>query len=371
MKNYQVAVINGDGIGPEIMREGLKVVKAALKKANAPSFTFTEVDSGAELYLRTGETFPVVSKKVCDEADATYLSATGLPDVKLPDGTGVSVAWELRVRHDLFAAVRPLILYHEDFCPLKGKKAGGIRFTIVRENSEGLYSSRGAGVKLHDEVVINAAVFTRKASERIMKLAFDMARRGFGAPSDGKKRVTCVDKSNVLAGMAFSRAIYDEVSQGYPDIEKDYCFVDAMALMLVQRPEHYNIVVTENMHGDILSDLGAGLVGGLGYGPSGNIGANKAMFEPSHGTAPTIAGKNIANPVATILSGAMMLEWLGSQHNDPSLAKAAKVIDDATAQVLAEGKIRTADSGGRATTSAMGDAIALAVESLDAAELAV
>jgi 3-isopropylmalate dehydrogenase len=362
--SYRIAVVPGDGIGPEVIREGLKVLRVALSAAGAQPMSFIEVPGGAELYKQTGVAFPKESRRICRDADAVFLGATGLPDVHLPDGTGVSLAWELRQGLGLHAAIRPLVLFNERLSPLKGKAAGQIRLTIVRENSEGIYASRWAGVALHDEVAVNPIVITRKATERIMRCAFDLARQSAGAPADGRQRVTCVDKSNVLACWALFRKVFEEVGSEYPDVEKDRSYIDAMTLHLVRQPECYDVIVTENQHGDILSDLCAGLVGGLGFAPSANIGSGKAMFEPSHGTAPTIAGRNLANPVATILSGAMMLQWLGREHRDQRLAEAARRIEAATASVLAAGAVLTADAGGTATTEQMGDAIAQAVQAV-------
>jgi 3-isopropylmalate dehydrogenase len=360
-KMFQIAVLPGDGIGPEIMREGLKVVRAALKRVETPFFLFTELKGGADHYRETGIDFPDESRKSCWEADAVYLSATGYPDVLKPDGTGISVAWDIRKGMDLFAAVRPVTLFNSSISPLKNRKSGTIRFTIIRENTEGIYASRGSGTVLHDEVAVNPMIVTRKGTERIMRFAFEFARSGQGAPADGRRRVTCVDKSNVLTSWAFFRKIYNETADRYPDIERDYRYIDAMALHLVQQPERFDVVVAENQHGDVLSDLGAALVGGLGFAPSANIGIGRAMFEPAHGTAPTIAGKNIANPVATILSGAMMLRWLASEHGEKILADAAGKIEAATARVLGTGKVLTTDVGGKATTEEMGDAVARAV----------
>ena len=356
-KEYRIAVLPGDGIGPEVIREGVKVVRAALGKAAAAKIDFTELDGGAEHYLKTGIDFPEESMKACWEADAVFLGATGLPEVVKADGTGISLAWDLRKGMDLFAAVRPVTLFNSRITPLSNRKAGSFRFTIIRENTEGIYASRYSGTVLHDEVAVNPMIVTRKGSERIMRFAFDMARNSLGAPADGRRRVTCVDKSNVLVCWAFFRKIYDEVASLFPDIEKDYRYIDAMALHMVQQPERFDVIVAENQHGDVLSDLGAALVGGLGFAPSANIGIGRAMFEPAHGTAPTIAGQSLANPIAAILSGAMMLRWLASEHGDASLAKASRIIDEAVASVLERGKILTADVGGNATTEKMGDAV--------------
>jgi len=244
------------------------------------------------------------------------------------------------------------------YSPLKDKQASGIDYVIVRENVEGLYASRGGGTNLRDEVATDTLVITRKGTEKIVKYAFELAKRRNGAPVDGKRRVTCVDKSNVLRSYAFFRKVYDDVAADYQEIERDYAYIDAMALWQVQRPEFYDVVVAENMFGDIISDLGAGTVGGMGMAPSGDIGDKHGLFQPAHGSAPTIAGKGIANPIATILSGSMMLEWLGIRHNDNIALNAAKRIEAAVRDVLEKDNILTQDIGGNARTSEIGDAIA-------------
>jgi 3-isopropylmalate dehydrogenase len=200
-------------------------------------------------------------------------------------------------------------------------------------------------------------VLTRKGTERIIRYAFELAKKRKGAPKDGRKRVTCVDKANVLKSYAFFRKIYNEVAGDYPDIDRDYAYIDAMVLWMNQIPEHYDVIVTENMFGDIISDLAASTVGGMGMAPSGDIGEYHAVFQPSHGTAPTLAGKGIANPIATILSGSMMLEWLGFRHRDTQALEAAQKIEEAVTRVLAEGKVKTPDIGGSAKTWEVGDAI--------------
>ena len=255
-----------------MIEEGIKVLKSAVSTTGGPLLSFEEAPAGAEWFLKTGNHFPEESFRICREADAIFLGATGLPHVKLSDGTGISISWELKQRLGLFAAIRPITLMCEGISPLKDKKPGSIKLTIVRENTEGIYASRNAGVYLHDSVVVNPMVITRKASERIAHIAFRLCEQGSGSPLDGVKRVTCIDKSNVLAGFAFFRKIFEEVGAQYPSIEKDYCFIDAAALKMVVQPEWFDVLLTENMHGDILSDLAAGLVGGLGFAPSANIG---------------------------------------------------------------------------------------------------
>ena len=363
-KELTIAIVSGDGIGPEIVKEGLKIIKVVLDKNEVTRAKFVEAPAGAEVYRKTGVAFPEESQNICYNADAIFMGATGYPNVKLPDGTVISISWNIKKHFPLYVSLRPVTLFHENLSRLKNKKADEINYLLVRENTEGAYSSRGSGVKVRDEIVINNMVFTRKAIERVMKISFEYARKSKGAPLDGRKRVTCVDKSNVLAGYAFFRKIFDEIGKNFPDIEKDYCFIDAITANLVQRPEFYNVIVAENMQADILTDLGAGIVGGLGLAASANIGGGKAMFESVHGFAPDIAGKNIANPIATILSGSMMLDWLSNEKKEPSFKKASKLIDKAVRKVLAKGSVRTKDMGGSATTIQMGDAIAREIKRL-------
>lgn len=357
--NYQIAVIPGDGIGPEVINEGIKVIEAVQRRIPGLSLKFTRYKAGADCYRETGIPFPKEAYKACIEADAIYLGAVGYPDVLMPDGTEIAgeVVLKLRFDLDLYAGVRPIKLYPGIDSVLKGRTAGDIDYVILRENTEGLYASRGGGNLLRGEVTTDTMVLTRKGTERIIRYAFELAKKRKGAPKDGRKRVTCVDKANVLKSYAFFRKIYHEVARDYPDIDRDYAYIDAMVLWMNQIPEHYDVIVTENMFGDIISDLAASTVGGMGMAPSGDIGDHHAVFQPSHGTAPTLAGKGIANPLATILSGSMMLEWLGSRHRDAQALEAAQKIEEAVTRVLAEGKVRTPDIGGSAKTWEVGDAI--------------
>jgi 3-isopropylmalate dehydrogenase len=201
-------------------------------------------------------------------------------------------------------------------------------------------------------------VISRRGTERIVRYAFEIARSRKGSPFDGRRRVTCVDKANVLRSYAFFRKVYDETGIEYTDVQRDYGYVDAMALWLVQQPDFYDVVVAENMFGDILSDLGAATVGGMGMAPSGDIGDEHGLFQPAHGSAPSIAGKGMANPIAAVLSVKMLLDWLGKRHEDENLISAAQKLEEAVSQVLAERKVRTRDLGGDSTTAEVGDAIA-------------
>lgn len=324
---------------------------------------FTSHAAGAQLYRQTGETLPQDVLADCLDADAVLLSAIGLPDVRLPDGTEVQPTMMVGLRRalDVHSAVRPVKLYPGAPCALKDT-GPGIDFVVIRENLEGLFASFGGGGKVGDEVATDTMVITRRGTTRVADYAFRLAQRRNGRPSDGKKMVTCVDKANVFRSMAFFRQVFMDVAQSYPEIDKGAVYVDAMSLYMVQNPWDFDVLVMENQFGDILSDLGAGLVGGLGLGPSAEIGEHHALFQPSHGTAPQIAGKNIANPMATMLSAAMMLDWLGDKHNDAVCAQAAISLENAVAQVLKDGNVRTPDIGGTSSTTAVADAVAAALQ---------
>jgi 3-isopropylmalate dehydrogenase len=357
MKTYEIAVVHGDGIGPEVCQAALDVVHAAL--GNNQVLRFVEYEAGAELYRRTGVSYPEESFEGCRRADAILHGAAGLPGVTYPDGTeaGLDFGLQTRFRLDLYANVRPIRLLPGITSRLASKRPGDIDYVIVRENTEGLYASRGNGIVLRDEVATDALVLTRKGTERVARAAFELARKRNGAPADGKRRVTCCDKSNVLRSYAFFRRVFDEVAAQYPDIEADYCYADAMTVHLIERPEHYDVIVTENMFGDIMSDLAAATVGSMGMSPSAEIGDGHAMFQASHGSAPTIAGQGIANPYGTILSAASMLLWLGDRHSEVVLSHAGHAIEAAVVDTLGAGVALTRDIGGRASTRDVVDAV--------------
>jgi 3-isopropylmalate dehydrogenase len=360
MPQYRIAVIAGDGIGREVMAEGLKVLSAVADPGRL-SFAFEEVEAGAGCYRRTGEDLPRETFEVCQAADAILFGAAGLPDVRFPDGTEIAPQLTLRVQLDLYVGLRPIRLYPGARTPLRLAGDARIDYVILRENTEGLYASRGAGVRVGGTVVTDTIVVTRPGTARICRQAFELARRRAGAPGDGARRVTCVDKANVLKSYAFFREVFDVVAGDYPEVQAEHAYVDAMTMYLVQRPGHYDVVVAENMFGDILSDLAAATVGGLGLAPSGDIGDHYGLFQPSHGTAPDIAGRGLANPLAMILSAGLMLDWLSQRDGDPAPAEAARRVDAAVAAVLAAGRAVTPDQGGAAATAAVGDAVVTAL----------
>jgi len=359
MTSYRIALLPGDGIGPECMDATRLVLDRMINATPGLDVTFTSHRAGAELYRDTGETLPASVLADCLEADAVLLSAIGLPDVRQPDGTEVQPTMMVGLRRamNLHSAVRPVKLYPGAPCVLK-ETGPGIDLVIIRENLEGLFASFGGGSRVGDEVATDTLVVTRKGTSQVADFAFRLAQRRKGRPSDGKKLVTCVDKANVFRSLAFFRKIFFDVANSYADIASDAVYVDAMSLYMVQNPWDFDVLVMENQFGDILSDLGAGLVGGLGLGPSGEIGEDHALFQPSHGTAPQIAGKNVANPLATILSAAMMFDWLGEKHDDPVCLAAAVALEDAVAKVLREQQVRTPDLGGNASTTDVANEVA-------------
>jgi 3-isopropylmalate dehydrogenase len=363
MGQYRIAVLPGDGIGPEVMDAALAVLDLVASGPAGLELEFTRHEAGARHFQRTGEVLPRAVLDDCLAADAVFLAAIGLPDVRLDDGTEVQPEMMVGLRRamGLFAAVRPIKLYPGVPSPL-GNTELGIDFVIVRENLEGLFASYGGGCVVGDSLATDTLVVTRQGTENVVQFAFQLARRRNGRPSDAKRIVTCVDKANVFRSLAFFRKVFFEVAQRFTDISAEAVYVDAMSLYMVQQPHAFDVIVTENQFGDILSDLGAGLVGGLGLAPSAEVGERHGLFQPSHGSAPTLAGKDVANPLATILSGAMMLDWLGERHDDPLARGASKAIERAVEKVLASGKTLTPDLGGTAGTQSVGHAVAESIQ---------
>jgi 3-isopropylmalate dehydrogenase len=347
---YRIAVLPGDGIGGEVIAEGVKVLRAVESALADVRFVLDEFSVGAGEYLRSGDPLPPATFDEIQECDAILLGAMGLPGVRWPSGVEMAPQLDLRERLDLFCGLRPLYLYHSNDTPLRAREAGAIDLLLIRESTEGLFWSRKSPVDRAAPEAIDSLRISRRASERLFHAAFAHARRR-------RKRVALVDKANVLPSMAYFRGIFDEVAAGYPDVTAESVYVDAAALYLVQRPEAFDVMVTENMFGDILSDLGASLVGGMGMAPSADIGDRHAVFQPAHGSAPDIAGKGIANPVAAILSVAMMLEWLPHAECGDGAGRVRRAVG----RVLADPSNRTRDLRGALSTWEMGDRIAAAI----------
>ena len=359
-----IAVFDGDGIGPEVMRPTLALLRAAT--ASGPTrLVFESHPAGAAHYVESGEALPAASVEAARAADAILLSAMGLPSVRYPDGTEITPQIELRMILDLYAGVRPVHVFAGAPTPLGDARANGIDFVLIRESTEGLFHDyQRGGLPGHepcDDEAWETLRITRATSERLFDFAFRLAERR-RAEGRGEGRVTCVDKANVFKAFAFFRSVFEERGAHFPAIRRDAAYVDAMALWMVQRPWEFDVLVTENMFGDILSDLGAGLMGGLGFAPSADIGDGHAVFQPCHGSAPDIAGQGMANPVAMILSGAMMLDWLAAERNAPDLAQAGERLRRAVGAAIASGETRTRDAGGTASTDDFADAVARALD---------
>jgi len=346
MPSFNIALLPGDGVGPEVVDATCRVLDAALERLDGLDLSYETLSVGAAEYLANGDPLPNTTVEKLKSYDAILLGAMGLPEVRWPNDVEMTPQIDIREKLDLYQGVRPIKLYHREHSPLRVTSDQTIDFVIMRENCEGLFSARLADLGDIRHVATDTMTITRHGAERICQAAFEIAK-------DRRQRVTLVDKANVLQSMAFLRKVFNEVAMDYPDIETECVYVDAMALFLVQDPFRFDVIVTENMFGDILSDQAAGLVGGMGMAPSADIGDDYAVFQPAHGSAPTIAGKGIANPVATILSGALMLRWL----NDNQGEAGARLIENAVSETLLDLKNRTVDLGGSLSTSAMTDAI--------------
>jgi len=358
MSTHRIAVIAGDGIGKEVMPEGLRTLQAAAARFGLPLEFTTFEWANCDYYMQHGQMMPADWFDQLKGFDAIYFGAVGWPDA-VPDHISL---WgsliKFRREFDQYVNLRPVRLMPGVPCPLAGKKPGDIDFYVVRENTEGEYSSVGGRLfeNTEREVVLQEAVFTRKGVDRILQFAFDLAQ------SRPKKHLTSATKSN---GIAISMPYWDErvkaMSASYPDVRWDQYHVDILAARFVLSPERFDVVVASNLFGDILSDLGPACAGTIGIAPSANLNPERtlpSLFEPVHGSAPDIYGRNIANPVAMIWSGAMMLDFLG--NGDARYTQAHDAIMRAIETVLVQGP-RTPDMGGSASTTEMGTAIAALV----------
>ncbi|MFH1877340.1 MAG: 3-isopropylmalate dehydrogenase [Candidatus Omnitrophota bacterium] len=344
---YKIAVVPGDGTGPEVIREGLKVLDAVCGKLNV-KMEFTRFDFGGERYMKTGETLSDASIEELKKFDAVYLGAIGHPDIK-PGVLERGVLLKLRFELDQYINLRPVKLFPNVYTPIKGKGPDDIDFVVVRENTEGLYAGTGGILKkgTPDEVAIQTSVNTRKGVERCIRFAFEYARK-----RNKKKKLTLCGKTNVLT-YAFDLwdRVFNEIGEKeYPDISRDYVHVDALCLYLIECPEKYDVIVTDNMFGDIITDLAAVIQGGLGVAAGGNINpGGLSMFEPIGGTAPAFTGKNQINPLAAIGAAGMMMEMLG----EPA---AAALIEEAIMKVTPKMKSMRAAEMGCSTTD-VGDMV--------------
>jgi len=345
---YKIAVIPGDGIGEEVVNEGLKVLQTTAEKVG---FEYETVfyDFGGDRYLRTGEVLPDSAIAEFRQMDVIYLGAVGHPDVQ-PGILEKGILLKIRFELDQYINLRPIKLYPGVYTPIKDKGPEDIDFVVVRENTEGLYAGAGGSLRkgTADEVAIQEMINTRKGVERCIRYAFELTRK-----RDRDKKLTLCDKANVLTyAHDLWRRVFVEVGKQYPDIEQDYAYVDATTMWMVKNPEWFDVIVTCNMFGDIITDLGAMIQGGMGIAASGNINPKgTSMFEPIHGSSPKYKGKNQINPLAAICAVGMMLEHLGE-------GEAANLVDKSVADTLATGKIKDMAAGKTGfTTTEIGDMI--------------
>ena len=351
---FDICVLPGDGIGVDVIDATLPLLDKL--QHNAPfAFRFASHPAGAQHYKASGEALPAATLAAARAADAILFGAMGWPEIRYPDGTEIAPQLDLRVALELYAGVRPARAIPGVPLPLADPRARHIDLVVVRESTEGLFASRGKGTIENDSEARDTMVITRRGSERVHDFSFRLAqaRKRRGLPG----RVTCVDKANVFRSMAFFRKIFDERALMFPDIEARHNYIDATALDLVRKPWDFDVMVTENMFGDIISDQTAALIGGMGMAPSADIGDDHALFQPCHGSAPDIAGQGKANPTASILSAAMMLDWLSEQSGIVALADAARQIERAVDTVFESGKVLPHEFGGRDGTKAIAAAV--------------
>ncbi|MEA2759450.1 MAG: 3-isopropylmalate dehydrogenase [Methylobacteriaceae bacterium] len=356
---FDIAVLPGDGIGAEVIDAAIPLIE---KAARGSGFTlrFTTHAAGALHYKEAGEALPSATLEACRNADAILFGAMGWPDIRYPDGTEIAPQLDLRFELDLYAGVRPARAIPGVPLPLASPCARNIDLALVRENTEGLFASRGKGVRIDGSEARDTMIITRKGSQRVHKYAFELAGRRARAKEPKPERVSsvvCVDKANVFVSLAFFREVFDEVARDYPTIAARHQYVDAAALDLIRRPWDYDVLVTENMFGDILSDEIAGLIGGMGMAPSADIGDWHALFQPCHGSAPDIAGRGQANPTAMILSAAMMLEWLGERSGNFGLVESATKLTRAVDAAFACGHLLPYELGGNDGTRQIASAV--------------
>ncbi len=370
---FNIAVFEGDGIGPEVtgpccelMNKACRIVSES-DPANSISLDMIMLPAGAKAYQSCGEALPKSSVTQAKAADAILLSAMGDPQIRYPDGTELTPQIDLRFELELYAGIRPIRSIPGVNGPLADERAKAIDFVLVRESIEGLFAPQAPSKMLGNEQAEETLVITRRVSEKLFNATFELAKKR------NANRITCIDKANVFPAFAFFRKIFYEVAEhhltsGNTSAETliDHAYVDIMALNLLTRPWDYDVMVTENMFGDILSDLAAGLIGGMGYAPSADIGDKHAVFQPCHGSAPDIAGKGLANPTAMFLSGAMLLEWLADTHHSVAAARASELITSAVDAAFASGTLKTIELGGQ---SGLADVYAAVDKQLSSAEL--
>ena len=342
MKTYKIAVLGGDGIGPEVAAEAVKVLR---KVQDGFRMEFTDLPYGADHYLKTGELISDESFEKIRRFDSILLGALGDPRVQ----TGVlerGILFRLRFGLDLYVNLRPIKLYSEDLCPIKGKKPKDLDILVCRENTEDAYSgeARFENKGTPDEVAIQEARYSWRGCERILRYGFEQARKR-------RRKVTLVDKANAVRGHDIWRRVFDAVAKDYPDVTRDNAFVDATCMWMIKNPDWFDVIVTTNMFGDIITDLGAMIQGGLGIAAGGNINPGKiSVFEPIHGSAPKYKGLKKACPLAAILSGGLLLEHLGEKA-------AADRVEGAVRRLIESGRLPSIDASSGIPTDRMGDMV--------------
>ena len=377
--SYEVVLLPGDGVGIEVAREARRVLDLIARRTDT-ELTIDEIPCGGQHYLAHGRDWPEGSEERCKRADVVLLGAVGWPSpegkgpVTMPGGkmAGWSPVIGNRVRLDLYANIRPVKLYEGVQHRISGAhqqvwKPGDVDMVFIRENTEGLYAGMGGRLSPggRGQVATDTRVITRASSERVIRLAFELARKRKGAPKDGKRRVTCIVKNNVLHGCMFFAEIFDEIGAGYPDIEKDVAIVDAFTQWLLGQPEYYDVLVTTNMFGDIVTDLASVLQGGMGMAVGCNVGDEHAMFEPIHGSAPKHAGQDKVNPMAMILATGEALKWLGDRKSDAVLERAGERVELAVRAVLKRGAPLTYDLVGTGRAAPMSEVTTAILAELD------
>ncbi|WP_037545183.1 isocitrate/isopropylmalate dehydrogenase family protein [Stappia stellulata] len=357
-EKLRIALIPGDGIGVDVSKAAMAVVDAAMTKAGATPLTYETIQAGAGYFQETGQDIEPGGEKRAGELDAIFLGAIGLPAVRHADGTEIAPHLRLRDLFGLYAGVRPVKAYPNAPQRLADPRAAGIDMVILRESTEGLFYSaavHGRSDIRGDDEVRDTMRITRSTTEKLHRFGFKLAERRKQRGHPGQ--LTCVDKANVFASMAFFRKIFDEIAVDYPNVATGYNYVDAMALDMIRKPWEFDVMVMENMFGDILSDLAGGLVGGMGMAACAEIGDDVGLFQPAHGSAPDIMGQDKANPLAAILSGGLMLDYLAEQTGRDALSKAAELIDTAVSDGFEANRIRPMEFGGDMGTRAVTNTI--------------
>jgi 3-isopropylmalate dehydrogenase len=396
--SYSIALLPGDGTGIEVAAQARRVLDRVSERLDI-QFDIDEIPCGGQYFLEHGRDWPEGSEERCAAADLVLLGAVGWPSpdgkgpVTMPNGkmAGYSPVIGNRLKLDLYANVRPVKLFDGVKTRISGErkavwKAGDVDMVFLRENTEGLYAGIGGRVDPGDEAVYenrnvnmsarnhsdtelatDTRLITRFATERIIRKAFEIAMERNGAPKDGKKRVTCIVKNNVLHGCRLFASIFEEIGAEYPEVEQDVSIVDAFTQWLIGQPEYYDVLVTSNMFGDIVTDLASVLQGGMGMAVGCNVGDDHAMFEPIHGSAPKHAGKDRVNPIAMILATAEGLRWLGRRKNDDGLVRAGDAIEDGVKTLLSQGDPLSYDLVGEERAAPMSAVTTAIIEAFDAA----